>query len=185
MLLPWSSPRRQAAADGLAPSRSQTHDAYSRQPRAKEAQPSPLGCVSPKRSGCSAKGKGLVYEEPKADRSRRTLALPEQVVDALETHRAAQAKERLRAGTELEDPGAAFRPGERPTGRTRRAHRRTLRPRQQLVTNLQRQGNQLHTVGLAYRLRAHPAQAHRLDSPKRLPPRRTPLINTDNNINID
>jgi integrase len=41
---------------------------------------------------------GLVYEEPKADRSRRTLALPGQLVEALRAHRGAQLQERVTAG---------------------------------------------------------------------------------------
>ena len=54
------------------------------------------------------KGRGLVYEEPKADQSRRTLALPVQLVDALKAHRTSQAKERLAAGSEWEDHGLVF-----------------------------------------------------------------------------
>src|SRR4051794_20892038 len=46
------------------------------------------------------RGQGLVYEEPKADRSRRTLALPAPLVEALRAHRAAQIEERLAAGAE-------------------------------------------------------------------------------------
>src|SRR3954447_14804531 len=43
---------------------------------------------------------GLVYEEPKADRSRRTVALPAPLVEALHAHRATQLEERLAAGVE-------------------------------------------------------------------------------------
>jgi integrase len=46
------------------------------------------------------RGRGLVYEEPKADRSRRTVALPAPQVEALRAHRAAQLEERLAAGAE-------------------------------------------------------------------------------------
>src|SRR3954469_9399644 len=46
------------------------------------------------------RGQGLVYEEPKADRSRRTLALPAPLVESLRAHRAAQLEERLAAGAE-------------------------------------------------------------------------------------
>lgn len=46
------------------------------------------------------RGQGLVYEEPKADRSRRTVALPAPLVEALRAHRAAQLEERLAAGAE-------------------------------------------------------------------------------------
>jgi integrase len=41
---------------------------------------------------------GLVYEEPKADRSPRTLALPGPLVEALRPHRVAQLEERAAAG---------------------------------------------------------------------------------------
>ena len=41
---------------------------------------------------------GLVYEEPKADRSRRTLALPDPLVEALRAHRTAQLEEKVAAG---------------------------------------------------------------------------------------
>jgi integrase len=51
---------------------------------------------------------GLVYEEPKADRSRRTLALPAQLVEALRAHRAAQLEERVAAGSLWEDHDLVF-----------------------------------------------------------------------------
>jgi integrase len=51
---------------------------------------------------------GLVYEEPKADRSRRTLALPGQLVEALRTHRIAQLEERVAAGPLWEDNDLVF-----------------------------------------------------------------------------
>jgi integrase len=44
-------------------------------------------------------GQGLIYEEPKAERSRRTLALPAQLVESLRAHRAAQLEERVAAGS--------------------------------------------------------------------------------------
>jgi integrase len=53
-------------------------------------------------------GQGLVYEEPKAERSRRTLALPKQLVEALRTHRAAQLEERIAAGPLWEDNDLVF-----------------------------------------------------------------------------
>jgi integrase len=53
-------------------------------------------------------GQGLVYEEPKAERSRRTLALPAQLVDALRAHRAAQFEERITAGSLWEDHDLVF-----------------------------------------------------------------------------
>ena len=66
------------------------------------------GTLSVQRGLHRVKGRGLVYEEPKADRSRRTLALPVQLVDALKAHRTSQAKERLAAGSEWEDHGLVF-----------------------------------------------------------------------------
>jgi integrase len=53
-------------------------------------------------------GKGLVYEAPKADRSRRRVALPSQLVEALKAHRKMQLKERREAGTNWEDHGLVF-----------------------------------------------------------------------------
>jgi integrase len=53
-------------------------------------------------------GQGLVYEEPKAERSRRTLALPNQLVEALRTHRSAQLEERIAAGSLWEDNDLVF-----------------------------------------------------------------------------
>ncbi|HEV7726521.1 MAG TPA: tyrosine-type recombinase/integrase [Modestobacter sp.] len=46
---------------------------------------------------------GLVHEEPKAERGRRTLALPVPLVEALRAHRAAQLEERVAAGPFWED----------------------------------------------------------------------------------
>lgn len=57
------------------------------------------GSLSVKRGLHRVKGKGLVYEEPKADRSRRTVALPLPLVEILEAHRRAQDEERLHAGS--------------------------------------------------------------------------------------
>src|SRR3954453_1185291 len=54
------------------------------------------------------RGQGLVYEEPKADRSRRTLALPAPLVESLRAHRTAQLEERLAAGAEWVDLGLVF-----------------------------------------------------------------------------
>jgi integrase len=51
---------------------------------------------------------GLVYEEPKADRSRRTLALPGQLIEALRAHRAAQLEERVAAGSLWQDHDLVF-----------------------------------------------------------------------------
>jgi integrase len=59
-------------------------------------------------------GGGLVYEEPKAERSRRTVALPTQLVATLREHRAAQQDERRAAGSLWEDHDLVFA---QPTGR--------------------------------------------------------------------
>jgi integrase len=56
------------------------------------------GTLTVRRGLHRVSGQGLVYEEPKADRSRRTLALPAPLVDALLAHRAAQLEERMAAG---------------------------------------------------------------------------------------
>ncbi len=53
-------------------------------------------------------GKGLVFEEPKSARSRRTLALPAQLVDGLRLQRLAQDREREVAGTEWQGQDFAF-----------------------------------------------------------------------------
>ncbi len=53
-------------------------------------------------------GQGLVYEEPKADRSRRTVALPAQLVEALRAHRASQIEERIVAGSLWQDHDLVF-----------------------------------------------------------------------------
>ncbi len=53
-------------------------------------------------------GQGLVYEEPKAERSRRTVALPTQLVEALVAHRAAQREERIAAGPLWKDNDLVF-----------------------------------------------------------------------------
>ena len=66
------------------------------------------GTLSVQRGLHRVKGRGLIYEEPKADRSRRTLALPAQLVEALKAQRKAQAEERLQAGSEWEEHGMVF-----------------------------------------------------------------------------
>jgi integrase len=53
-------------------------------------------------------GQGLVYEEPKADHSRRTGALPAQLVEALREYRAAPLEERARAGELWRDHDLVF-----------------------------------------------------------------------------
>ena len=60
----------------------------------------------------------LIYEEPKADRSRRNLALPTPLVQALRAHRAAQLEERIAAGSLWEDHDLVFgQPNGRPIER--------------------------------------------------------------------
>ena len=61
------------------------------------------GTLSVRRGLHRVGGQGLVYEEPKAERSRRTLALPKQLVEALRIPRAAQLEERIAAGPLWED----------------------------------------------------------------------------------
>jgi len=66
------------------------------------------GTLTVRRGEHRVRGQGLVYEEPKADRSRRTLALPAPLVDALRAHRAAQLEERIAAGALWEDHDLVF-----------------------------------------------------------------------------
>ena len=61
------------------------------------------GTLSVRRGLHRVSGRGLIYEEPKADRSRRNLALPTPLVQALRAHRAAQLEERIAAGSLWED----------------------------------------------------------------------------------
>lgn len=51
---------------------------------------------------------GLVASEPKTERSRRTLSLPEGVIRAVKLQRARQATERLAAGLSWRDSGLVF-----------------------------------------------------------------------------
>jgi integrase len=60
-----------------------------------------------KRFGESGTGR-LVFQEPKTDRSRRTLHLPESIITALRRHRTAQLQERLLAGSRWVDHGLVF-----------------------------------------------------------------------------
>ncbi|GGR78469.1 site-specific integrase [Micromonospora fulviviridis] len=50
-------------------------------------------------------GKGLVFVEPKSDRGRRTIVLPDQLAEALKEHRQAQQQEREYAGELWESHG--------------------------------------------------------------------------------
>ncbi len=53
-------------------------------------------------------GQGLVMVEPKSSASRRTIALPAQLIEGLRSHRTAQLEERLKAGGEWRDHGLVF-----------------------------------------------------------------------------
>jgi integrase len=76
------------------------------------------GTLSVRRGLHRVRGQCLIYEEPKADRSRRTLALPAQLVDALRAHRAAQLEERITAGPLWQDHDLVFaQPNGRPIER--------------------------------------------------------------------
>jgi integrase len=52
--------------------------------------------------------RGKQLTEPKSDRSRRTLPLPEFAVEALRAHRARQLQARLIAGSRWQDTGHVF-----------------------------------------------------------------------------
>ena len=66
------------------------------------------GTLTVRRGLHRAARQGLVYAEPKADRSRRTPALPQQLVAALRVHRVAQREERSTAGPLWEDNDLVF-----------------------------------------------------------------------------
>jgi integrase len=60
-------------------------------------------------------GKGLVLVEPKSRAGRRTIKLPDALRDALRTHRARQAEQRLAAANTWQDRGFVFcQPNGRP-----------------------------------------------------------------------
>ncbi len=86
------------------------------------------GTLSVRRGLHRVSGQGLVYEEPKADRSRRTLALPAPLVDALRAHRAAQLEERIAARPAVAGPRLGLCPGERPADRQEDRLRRVDTP---------------------------------------------------------
>lgn len=50
----------------------------------------------------------LVFEEPKTDKSRRTITLTETAVKALKLHRVRQSEEKLRVGEAYQDNGLVF-----------------------------------------------------------------------------
>jgi integrase len=66
------------------------------------------GHVSVRRGLHRVPGQGLVFTETKTDRSRRTLAVPGPLIEALRKQRAEQNAERLAAGTEWEDWDLVF-----------------------------------------------------------------------------
>lgn len=60
-------------------------------------------------------GQGLVFTEPKNERSRRTIAVPKPLVDQLRRHRDTQDLERLVAGSDWDDGELVFaQPNGRP-----------------------------------------------------------------------
>jgi integrase len=67
-----------------------------------------VGTLTVRRGLHRVAGKGLIYEEPKAERSRRTLALPAQLVMALRRHRTVQLEERQAAGSLWEEHDLVF-----------------------------------------------------------------------------
>ncbi|MBN9619124.1 MAG: site-specific integrase, partial [Actinobacteria bacterium] len=73
------------------------------------------GTLTVRRTIHRIKGKGLVYEEPKTSRSRRTLALPAHLRSALIEHKTKQTGERMLAANEWEDEDLVFaQPNGRP-----------------------------------------------------------------------
>ena len=66
------------------------------------------GTLTVRRALQRQKGKGLVLVEPKSRAGRRTIALPEPVVELLRAHRGAQNAERLHAGSEWHPHGFVF-----------------------------------------------------------------------------
>jgi len=73
------------------------------------------GTLSVRRGLHRVPGEGLVFTEPKTDRSRRTIAVPAPLIDALRKQRVVQNEERLVAGTEWDDWDLVFaQPNGRP-----------------------------------------------------------------------
>jgi integrase len=66
------------------------------------------GALSVRRDLHRVAGQGLVHEEPRADHSRRTVALPARLVAALRAHRAAHLEERITAGPLWQDHDLVF-----------------------------------------------------------------------------
>jgi integrase len=73
------------------------------------------GRLSVRRGLHRVAGKGIVFEEPKTARSRRTLALPRPLTEALRNHRETQDLERLVAGSDWQEWDLVFaQPNGRP-----------------------------------------------------------------------
>jgi integrase len=73
------------------------------------------GTLSVRRGLHRVPGEGLVFTEPKTDRSRRTIAVPAPLIEALRKQRVAQNEERLVAGSEWDDRNLVFaQPNGRP-----------------------------------------------------------------------
>jgi integrase len=73
------------------------------------------GTLSVRRGLHRVPGEGLVFTEPKTDRSRRTIAVPAPLIEALRKQRVAQNEERLIAGTDWDDWDLVFaQPNGRP-----------------------------------------------------------------------
>jgi integrase len=74
-----------------------------------------VGKLSVRRGLHRVDGKGLMFEEPKTPRSRRTVALPGPLTVALRKHRETQNLERMVAGTDWQDFDLVFaQPNGRP-----------------------------------------------------------------------
>jgi len=77
----------------------------------------PPGCTRHARSCLQRTGGGLHLTELKSDKSRRTIALPPQLVAALKAHRSAQLLERMTAGPAWHDGDFVWcQPNGRPIG---------------------------------------------------------------------
>ena len=66
------------------------------------------GTLTVKRSLQRLVGKGLVYDEPKSRAGRRTIMLPNGLLESLRAHRGAQIEERLAAGSLWQEHGLLF-----------------------------------------------------------------------------
>lgn len=66
------------------------------------------GVIHVRRDMVRTKQKGLVFQEPKTAKSRRSIPLPDDVVTALKSHKIRQAQEKLLAGPAYRDNGLVF-----------------------------------------------------------------------------